>query len=337
MTDQARTPDLPDATRRRFTGGLAAAAALAGLPAGAFAQGTYPAKPIRLIVPFPPGESLDVMGRLIAERWGARLGQNIVVDNKPGAGGMIGTDQAAKATPDGYTVLLSNIGALAILPAVSTKVPYDVNKDLVPISQVANVPLFVFVSGKTPFTTVQQVVDYAKKNPGKLNFASTGIGSGIHLAGELFKSVTGTSLTHVPYKGVSQALPELITGSVELVCYPLTFMSQVKEGKLRALCIMSDKRSTLLPEVPTAAEAGFPKLIAGSWHAAMAPAGTPADIVRRLSETLQAVVQEPQVRERMVNIGADPVGGTPEQLARHIASEIQTWKSAAVASGAKFD
>jgi tripartite-type tricarboxylate transporter receptor subunit TctC len=322
--------------RRRILGAALAAAALSGLAGNAAAQ-AYPNRPIRMVVPFPAGESIDVIARVIAERWSSVLGQQIVVDNRGGAGGMIGTDMVAKAPPDGYTILMGNVGGLAIIPATSKKTPYDLLKDFTPVSQVSNVPFFMYVSAQTPFTTVKSVVDFGKANPGKLNFASTGIGSGVHLAGELFKTVAGVDMTHVPYKGVSQALPELINGNVQLVFYPLTFLPQVKDGKLRTLMITAPKRSAQAPDVPTSAEMGMPKMVASSWHAVVAPAGTPPDVVRKLSQTLMAVVAEPAVQERMKAVGADPVGGTPEQLGKFIQSEYETWRAAAAASGAKFD
>ena len=239
------------ARRRALVAGLALGAALFSLATPAAAQGSYPNRPIRMVVPFPAGESIDVIARVVAERWSTLLGQQIVVDNRGGAGGMIGTDMVAKAPPDGYTILMGNVGGLAIIPATSKKTPYDLQKDFTPISQVSSVPFFLYVSAQTPFTTVQSVVDFGKANPGKLNFASTGIGWGVHLAGELFKTVAGIDMTHVPYKGVSQALPELINGNVQLVFYPLTFLPQVKDGKLRTLMITAPKRSAQAPDVPT--------------------------------------------------------------------------------------
>jgi tripartite-type tricarboxylate transporter receptor subunit TctC len=336
MTDRFARP-APSTRRRAFLGALAMGAALSGLAGNAAAQGAYPNRPIRMVVPFPAGESIDVIARVVAERWSTLLGQQIVVDNRGGAGGMIGTDMVAKAPPDGYTILMGNVGGLAIIPATSKKTPYDLQKDFTPISQVSNVPFFMYVSAQAPFTTVQSVVDFGKANPGKLNFASTGIGSGVHLAGELFKTVAGIDMTHVPYKGVSQALPELINGNVQLVFYPLTFLPQVKDGKLRTLMITAPKRSAQAPDVPTSAEMGMPKMVASSWHAVVAPAGTPPEVVRKLSQTLMAVVADPAVQERMKAVGADPVGGTPEQLGRFIQSEYDTWRAAASASGAKFD
>ncbi|MBL0421944.1 tripartite tricarboxylate transporter substrate binding protein [Ramlibacter sp. AW1] len=317
---------------------LAAASSMLAWSGPAAAQASnYPNRPIRMVVPFPAGESIDVIARIIAERWSTALGQNIVVENRGGAGGMIGTDQVAKSAPDGYTLLMGNVGGLSIIPATNAKTPYNLMRDFAPVSQVSNVPFFMFVSAQTPFTNAQGVVDYAKKNPGKLNFASTGIGSGVHLAGELFKNVAGVDIVHVPYKGVSLALPELIAGNVQLVFYPITFLPQVKDGKLRPLMITADRRSTALPDVPTAAEAGMPRMLAGSWHAVVAPAGTPPEVLDKLHKTLSGVLKDPAVRDKMMSFGAEPIGSSPTELKKFLETELETWRSAASAAGVKFE
>ncbi|TCT03579.1 Bug family tripartite tricarboxylate transporter substrate binding protein [Aquabacter spiritensis] len=315
---------------------LAATALVAGLAAAlpneAAAQADYPSKPIRLIVPFPPGESLDAVARSVAEPWSKALGQSIVVDNRPGAGGMTGTEAGAKAAPDGYTILMSNIGALAILPAVNPRTPYDVLKDLTPISLIANVPFFLFVGATQPFQTVNDLVDYAKKNPGKLNYASTGIGSGVHLAGELFKAQEKIDIVHVPYKGVSQALPDIISGSIQMVFYPITFLPQVKAGQLRPLMITATKRVDVLPDVKTSAELGMPNMIAGSWHMILVPAGTPQPIIDKLSKTLMATLAEPALQARLLTLGAEPVGGTPAEAKAFLEAEMAKWRDVAKTS-----
>jgi tripartite-type tricarboxylate transporter receptor subunit TctC len=311
--------------------------ALAGIGGNAFAQAAYPNKPIRLIVPFPPGESIDAVARVVAERWSALLGQQIVIDNRPGAGGMIGTEAVAKAAPDGYTLLMGNVGGLAIIPNLKSKMPYDVLKDFAPVSQVAAVPFFMFISSTLPMTSVKEVIDYARRNPGKMNFASTGVGSGVHLAGELFKRVASVDIVHVPYKGVSQALPELISGNVQMVFYPITFLPMVKDGKLRPLVITSSQRNAALPDVPTSAEIGMPDLLASSWHAVVAPAGTAPDQIRKLHQTLVAALADKGVRDRLAQLGADPVGSSPEQLTRFITNELKTWQSVVQSSGLKVE
>ncbi len=307
------------------------------LPDRVAAQSTYPNRPIRLVVPFPAGESIDVIARVVAKRWSEVLGQSIVVENHGGAGGMIGTDMVAKAAPDGYTILMGNSGGLAIIPAIKKKTPYDITRDFEPISQLSNVPFFIFASAKTPFKTVQSVIDYAKKNPGKLNFASTGIGSGVHMAGEVFKSVTDVDMTHVPYKGVSMALTELISGSVELVFYPVTFVQLVKDGKLRPLAIMATSRASALPDTPTTAEIGMPNLVSSSWHAILAPAGTSPLILNKLSETLATVIAEPAIRESMLARGIDPVGSSPTELKAFMKKEFETWRAMATKAGISLD
>jgi tripartite-type tricarboxylate transporter receptor subunit TctC len=311
--------------------------AFAGIGGNAFAQAAYPNKPIRLIVPFPPGESIDAVARVVAERWSVLLGQQIVIDNRPGAGGMIGTEAVAKAAPDGYTLLMGNVGGLAIIPNLKSKMPYDVLKDFAPVSQVAAVPFFMFISSTLPMTSVKEVIDYARRNPGKMNFASTGVGSGVHLAGELFKRVASVDIVHVPYKGVSQALPELISGNVQMVFYPITFLPMVKDGKLRPLVITSSQRNAALPDVPTSAEIGMPDLLASSWHAVVAPAGTAPDQIRKLHQTLVAALADKGVRDRLAQLGADPVGSSPEQLTRFITNELKTWQSVVQSSGLKVE
>lgn len=235
---------------------------------------------------------------------------------------MIGTDVGAKASPDGYTVLLGNVGGLAILPAINSRIPYNVTKDLTPVSLIANVPFFMFVSSTLPFQSVQEVIDYAKTNPGKLNYASTGVGSGVHLAGELFSSQAKVDIVHVPYKGVSLALSDLITGRVEMVFYPLTFTAQVKGGQLRALMVASDKRMPVLPDVKTSAEAGMPDFLAGSWHMVLVPSGTPQPIIDKLSSSLKGVLADPKLQEQLLTIGAQPVGNTPAEAKAFLEAEM---------------
>ncbi len=308
------------------------AAALCGVSGEAAAQADYPNKPIRLVVPFPPGESLDAVARTVSEPWGRLLGQNIIVDNRPGAGGMIGTENVAKAAPDGYTILMGNVGGLAIIPAINPRVSYDMSKDLTPISQVANVPFFLYVGATQPFQSLQDVIDYAKKNPGKLNYASTGIGSGVHLAGELFKSQANIDIVHVPYKGVAQALPDIISGGIQMVFYPITFLPQVKAGSLRVLVVTAPKRSASLPDVPTSAEAGMPDLIASSWHMVLAPSGTPKPIIDKLAKTLIQVLADPAVQEKLNNLGAETVASTPAEAKVFLDAELAKWKAVAKTS-----
>jgi tripartite-type tricarboxylate transporter receptor subunit TctC len=309
------------------------AAAFTGVSA-AQAQTNYPAGPIRLIVPFPAGDSIDVVARAVAEPWSKALGQPIVIDNRPGAGGMIGTEAGAKSAPDGYTMLFGNVGGLSILPAVNPRIPYNVEKDLTPVSLVANVPFLLLVSSKTPFQSMQELIDFAKKNPGKVNFASTGVGSGVHLAGELFRSLAKIDIVHVPYKGVSTALPDLLTGRVEMVFYPNTFTGQIKSGELRPLAIAADKRLDVLPDVKTTAELGLPEMTAGSWHMVLVPAGTPQPVIDKLSKTLMEVLKDPALREKLKTVGAQPVGNTPAEAKAFL--DADRAKSQAIAKNANI-
>jgi tripartite-type tricarboxylate transporter receptor subunit TctC len=245
------------------------------ISAGAFAQ-AYPTKPIRLVVPFPAGESIDATARAASQHWGAAIGQQIVVDNRGGAGGTIGTDIVAKAPADGYTLLWGNVGPLAIGPSLYSKLPYDVAKSFAPVSQAATLPFVMFISTTVPANTVQEFIAYGKCKQKELNFGSTGVGSGIHLITEMFKMQSGIDMAHVPYKGVAQAMPEIVAGRIQVAFNTIpAFLPHVKAGRLKALVITAPKRSPLLPLVPAAPEGGMPELIGSSWQGVVAPAGKP--------------------------------------------------------------
>lgn len=311
---------------------------LLGVHQWAFSQQPYPNRPIRIIVPYPAGESVDVIARLLAQRWAPLLGQQIIVDNRSGGGGVIGAGIAAQATPDGYNLLVGNVGAIVIAPNLQSKPPYDALKNFTPVSQVANVPFYLFTSpAALNATTLKEVVAYARENPGKLNYASTGIGSGVHLAAELFKSMAKLDIVHVPYKGVGLALPDMVSGKIQMVFYPPTFLSFVREGKLRAIAITASMRSTLLPEVPTTAESGMPELIASSWHAVVAPAGVPPENIKKLYVTLETVMADKAVREKMGSVGADPVGSNPQQFAAFLRTEVDKWRKVIRSTGISVD
>lgn len=316
---------------------LAALLALAGLSGAVLGQG-FPNKPIRLIVPYPAGESIDSVARLTAQHWSAALGQPIVIDNRGGAGGTIGTEAAAKAGNDGYTLLWGNVGPLAIGPSLYKKLGYDVAKDFAPISQIANLPFMLFTSTVLPANTLAEVTAYGKANPGKLNFGSTGVGSGLHLIGEMYKSQAAIDIVHVPYKGVAQALPEMMAGRVQLAFNTIpAFLPHVKAGRLRALVITATARSPLLPDVPTAAEAGMPSLIGASWHGVLAPAGTPKDVLAKLQQTLAAALAVPELRNQLIGQGAEPVGSTPEEFGKFMAGELAKWRLVVETSGARAE
>jgi tripartite-type tricarboxylate transporter receptor subunit TctC len=308
--------------------------ALAGMQNTALAQSAYPSRPIRIIVPYPAGESVDVIARLLALRLAPLLGQQIIVDNRGGGGGVIGAALAAQATPDGYNLLYGNVGSIIIAPNLQAKPPYDALKNFAPVSQIADVPFFLFVSpAALSAKTLKEVVSYARDNPGKLNYASTGIGSGVHLAGELFKAVAKIDIVHVPYKGVGLALPDMVAGKIQMVFYPPTFLQFVRDGKLRAVTIAAPVRSALLPDVPTTAESGMPELIASSWHAVVAPAGVPADNIRKFHAALATVMADREVREKMAGVGADPIGSNPEAFAKFMRAEVDKWKRVIQTSG----
>jgi tripartite-type tricarboxylate transporter receptor subunit TctC len=315
---------------------VAVACALLALAQGAPAQ--YPAKPIRLVVPFPAGESVDATARLVGQSWSAALGQQIVVDNRGGAGGTIGSEAVAKSAPDGYTILWGNSGPLAIGPGLYKKLGYDVTKDFAPVSLVATLPFVLFASPMLPANSAGELVAYAKAHPGEINFGSTGVGSGLHLIAELFKTEAGIRIVHVPYKGVAQALPEIMSGKVQIAFNTIpAFLPHVRAGRLKALMITASSRSPLLPEVPTAPEAGLPGVIGTGWHAVVAPAGTPRDIVAKLNQTLAATVAAPDMRNALVAQGAQPVGGSPEELRAFMQDEAKKWARVIEVSGARAD
>jgi tripartite-type tricarboxylate transporter receptor subunit TctC len=298
----------------------------------------YPTKPIRLIVPFPAGESIDVTARMISQPWQAELGQQIVVDNRGGAGGTIGTELVAKSSPDGYTISYGNLGPLSIGPNLYKKLGYDLFRDLAPVSQAANLPFVLWASPALPVNSITELVTYAKARPGQLNFGSTGVGSGLHLMGEMFKMVAGVDIVHVPYKGVAQALPEIFAGRLHLAFNTIpAFLPHVKAGRLKAFVITAPARSPLLPAVPTYTEAGMPGLDASAWHAVVAPAGTPKEIVRKLQQTFAKTLALPEVRARLADNGAEGVGSTPEEFAKFLRAESEKWARVIKAGSVKAE
>jgi len=310
---------------------------LIGLCPVVWAQ-TYPTKPIRVIVPFPAGESIDATARLIAQPWMAALGQQMVIDNRGGAGGTIGTELTAKAPPDGYTISYGNLGPLSIGPNLYQKLGYDLFKDLAPVSQATSLPFVLFGSTTLPVNTAQELVAYAKARPGQLNFGSTGVGSGLHLMGELFKLTAGVDIVHVPFKGVAQAVPDMMAGRLQLAFNTIpAFLPHVKAGRLKAFVITAPKRSPLLPQVPACAEAGLPGLDSNAWHAVVAPAGTSKEIVRKLHQTLAATLALPEVRSQLAAVGAEPVASSPEEFAKFMRAESQKWARVIKAGGVKVE
>ena len=315
--------------------GLAALLLAAGLPV--IAQ-TFPTKPSRLVVPFPPGGPLDVIGRLIAQQLGERWGQNVVVENKPGAGGNIGADFVAKATPDGYTVVMGALSTHAVNPSLYSKMPYDAQKDFAPITRVAITPNVLVVNPALPVNSVKELIAYAKAHPGKLSFGSGSTGSAGHLAGELLKVDAGIDMVHVPYKGAAPAMQALLAGDTQLMFDNLAnAMAQVKAGKLRALAVTTAERSKLAPELPTMAEAGVAGFDISTWFGLFAPAGTPPEIVGKWNSDVVRILDSPEMRERLIAQGAEAAPDSPADFARFVAGELTKYARIVKASGAKVD
>jgi len=304
---------------------------------GASAQ-AYPTRPIRLVVPFPAAGTTDILARAAAQKLTEAFGQAVVVDNRPGAGGNIGSDLVAKSAPDGYTLLMGTVGTHAINPSLYSKMPYDHIKDFVPVVLVAGVPNVLVVNPALPVNSVADLIKLAKDKPGTINFASSGSGTSIHLSGELFKTMAGVDMMHVPYKGSSPALTDLIGGQVQIMFDNLpSSLPQIKGGKLRAVAVTSMKRAPALPDVPTINESGLPGFEASSWFGILAPAGTPAPIVARINAEINKWLQSADAREKLLGQGAEAAGGTPEQFAGYIRSETEKWAKVVKASGAKVD
>ena len=326
----------PETTCKPLAASLLALAA-ASFCTGAFAQ-AWPTKPIRVVVPFPPGGGTDIIARETSQKVAAATGWTFVIDNKPGAGGNLGVDAVAKAPADGYTIVLGQTSNLAINPTLYAKMPYDSQKDLAPIVLVANAPLVMVTSATSPFKTLADAVAAAKAKPGALNFASPGNGTVAHLTSELFQKAAGIKTQHVPYKGAAQALTDVISGNVELYMSSVpTLLGQIKQGKLRPLAVTSAKRVDDLPNVPTINESGYKGFDAVTWFGLLAPAGTPKDVIARLNAEFNKALQQPELRKKLGDEGADPAGGTPEQFAALIKDEIPRWGKVVKESGAKID
>jgi tripartite-type tricarboxylate transporter receptor subunit TctC len=313
---------------------LLLAAAMTFAAATAAAQG-YPNKPIRLVVTFPPGGAPDILARLFADK--AQLGQPIVVDNKPGAGGNIGAEMVAKAPADGHTLVMGTVGTHSINGALYSKMPYDMVRDFTPVAHVASAPNLLVVNNDLPVKTVAELITYMKANPDKLSFGSPGVGTSVHVSGELFKSLTGTRMIHVPYKGRQFAIPDLVGGSIQVMFDNMpSALPMAKEGKIRALAQTTAKRSAAAPDVPTVAET-VPGFEATTWFAVFAPAGTPREVVARVNAEMQRVFKLPDVADKLKALGLEPWISTPDELARYQAAEIVKWAKVVKDSGAKAD
>ncbi|MFC7461762.1 Bug family tripartite tricarboxylate transporter substrate binding protein [Hydrogenophaga defluvii] len=329
-------------SRRQLLSGAAALGLMAALPS-AWAQATWPTRPVRIVVPFAPGGTTDLLARALAPELSRAFGQPFTVDNRAGAGGNIGAELVAKAEKDGYTFLMGTVGTHGINKALYKSLPYDPQKDFAPVTLVAGVPnVMVMNTDKARALNIQNVADFirhAKANPGRLNMASSGNGTSIHLAGELFKNQTGIFMTHIPYRGSGPALSDMLAGTMDVMFDNLpSAMPHIKAGKLTAFAVTSGQRSAALPDVPTVAEAGkLNGFEASSWFGLLAPAGTPPDIVNRVQQEVAKALNLPAVKERLLSQGAIPSGNTPQEFARLIDSEITKWAGVVKASGAKVD
>jgi len=320
--------------RKSFLLNALLGALLATTAIAATAQ-AYPNKPIRLVVTFPPGGAPDILARLFADK--AQLGQAVVVDNRPGAGGNIGADQVAKSPADGYTLVMGTVGTHSINGALYSKMPYDMVRDFAPVAHVASAPNLLVVNNDLPVKTVAELVAYMKANPGKLSFGSPGVGTSVHVSGELFKSLTGTQMVHVPYKGRQFAIPDLVGGSIQVMFDNMpSALPMAKDGKIRALAQTTAKRSPAAPDVPTVGET-VPGFEATTWFAVFAPAGTPREVVLKVNTEMQRVFKLPDVADKLKALGLETWISTPEELSAYQAKEITKWAKVVKDSGAKAD
>jgi len=317
---------------------LLAAVVFAAASAGAALGQSYPTKPIKFVVPFPPAGSTDLSARAVAGKLGDKLGQPIIIENRPGAGGGIGADVVAKSPGDGYTLLVGTVGTHGINASLYSKLPYDHLKDFVPVILLSTTPNVLVMHPRFPPNSVREVIALAKSKPGELTFASSGNGTSIHLSGELFKSMAGVQLTHVPYKGSGPMLVDLMSGTTHMAFDNLSAsIGHIKSGRLKALATTGPKRSPAMPDLPTVSEAGLTGYDSTSWNAVFAPAGTPREVVERLNRELRAILETPETRKFFSDQGAESGGGTPEQLDAFVRAETAKWAKVVKDSGAKID
>ena len=309
--------------RRSAMLSAAVLAALSSMPA--FAQ-SYPAKPIRLIVPFPAGGATDILARALSQKLGEKIGQTVVVENRPGAGGTIGADAASKSAADGYTLLLATSSTHSIGPAINPKIPYNAETDFTPIAYVASSPNVVVVPNTLPVKTMREFIDYARKSPGKLNYASSGNGTIVHLTTEYFKAQSDTFILHIPYRGTALAIPDLVSGKLDVMFDSfVTAMPHVKDGKLRALAVTSATRSALVPDMPTVAEV-LPGFESVTWFGLYGPKGLPQDLTAKVNQAVNAALADTDVKDRFARLGAEPAGGTPQTFAAMVKADNAKWK-----------
>ena len=310
------------AAMRRLVSALVLSASALAAAQSAAAQ-SYPAKPVHLIVPFPPGGGNDIVARAMAQQLGPDLGQPVVVDNRPGAGGSVGAELAARAPADGYTLFLAGVGSHAVNPNFHRNLPYDPVKDFAPVSLIASAPSVLVVNPGVPARTLAEFTAYARANPGKLNYASNGNGSAAQLAAVLYETMADVRMVHVPYKGIAPAMTDLLGGEVHLMFGTVVaLVPHIQSGKLRAIAVTSRKRSALLPEVPTIAESGLPEYESGSWYGILAPAGTPRAVIDKLHGGIVKALKQPEVAKRLAAEGAEVIGSTPDEFGAHIKAEV---------------
>lgn len=314
-------------------------AALSAMVGGqATAADTWPSRPVKIIVPSPPGDGSDITARVVADKLQAAFGQPFIVENKPGAGGVVAAEQVAHAAPDGYTLIMGNAGSHGINAAVYTNLNYDAVKSFAPISLIALSPNVLVVNPNAPIHSVKDLIDLARAKPGALDFASGGQGSSAHMSMELFKYMTKTNLNHIPYKGATPALTDIIAGTVPVMFVNLPpAMGHIRSGKVRALAVTTAERWKSLPDVPTVAESGVPGFETVAWFGLLAPAGTPRPVIERLAAEIHKIVQMPDVRARIEGTGAQEIGGTPEEFAARIRGDVDKWKRVAEAANVHID
>ena len=294
--------------------------------APAAANAAYPVRAIRMIVPFPAGGATDILARALSQKLGEKIGQTVVVDNRPGAGGTIGADAASKALPDGYTLLLATSSTHSIGPAINPKIPYNAEADFMPIAYVASSPNIVLVPNSSPSKSMREFIDYARQNPGRLNYASSGNGTIVHLTTEFFKAQSNSFILHIPYRGTALAMPDLISGKIDVLFDSLvTGMPHVKDGKLRALAVTTLNRTALAPGLPTVAES-LPGFESVTWFGLYGPKGLPADLAAKVNQAVNAALVDPEVKERFARLGAEPTGGSPQAFAAMVKTDSAKWK-----------
>ena len=337
MKYQLTVGRLSGLSRTVVLGGLVAVMLCAQATSVAQTASSFPNQPVRMVVPYPPGGPTDITARVVAAEMSKTIGQNIVIDNRPGASGMIGSEMVTKATPDGYT-LLANASIHVINPSVYPDMRFDAIKDFTPITQLAQVPLVLVVPANSPIKSVKDLVEYAKANPGKVNFGSAGSASAQHLAGESFKIAAGIQMQHIPYKGSAPALTDLAGGQLQLMFDSMPSATpMINSGKLRAIAVTTTTRAKARPDLPTIAESGFPGFDISTWYAYWAPKGTPADVVEKLAASAAQALKNPEVIAKYEAMGAEPVGSTPAQFAAYVESEAKKWSEIVKKSGAKLD